>query len=113
MDAFKHSSIIDAVGNTPIIRLNRVAKGIESEIYVKLEYLNPGGSIKDRMGIYMAKKAEKWGLKAGGTIIECTSGNTGIGLALYTNTHGFDCIFVMADKQSQEKIDALRALEPK
>ena len=93
MEAFKHSSIIDAVGNTPIIRLNRVAKDVDSEIYVKLEYLNPGGSIKDRMGIYMAKKAvENGDLKPGGTIIECTSGNTGIGLALYANTHGFDCI---------------------
>ncbi|MGB1050918.1 MAG: PLP-dependent cysteine synthase family protein [Chitinophagales bacterium] len=114
MDAFKHSSIIDAVGNTPIIRLNHVAKDIDSEIYVKLEYLNPGGSIKDRMGIYMAQKAvENGDLKPGGTIIECTSGNTGIGLALYANTHGFDCIFVMADKQSQEKIDALRAFGAK
>ena len=110
MDKFKNNSIINAIGNTPIIRLQNVAKHIESEIYVKLEYLNPGGSIKDRMGVYMCQKAvEKGDLKPGGTIIECTSGNTGIGIALYANTHGYKTVFVMADKQSQEKIDNLKA----
>ncbi|MEX0799297.1 MAG: pyridoxal-phosphate dependent enzyme [Bacteriovoracaceae bacterium] len=110
MDKFKNNTIINAIGDTPIIRLHNVAKHVESEIYVKLEYLNPGGSIKDRMGVYMCEKAvEKGDLKPGGTIIECTSGNTGIGIALYANTHGYKTVFVMADKQSQEKIDNLKA----
>lgn len=110
MDKFKNTNIIDAIGNTPIIRLQNVAKHIESEIYVKLEYMNPGGSTKDRMGVYMIQKAvENGDLKPGGTIVECTSGNTGIGILLYANTHGYKCVFVMADKQSKEKIDTLKA----
>ena len=110
MEKFKNTNITNAVGNTPIIKLNHVAKDVDSEIYVKLEYMNPGGSIKDRMGIYMIEKAvENGDLKPGGTIIECTSGNTGVGIALYANTHGYNCIFVMADKQSKEKIDNLKA----
>lgn len=110
MEQFKNTNITNAVGNTPIIKLNTVTKDVESEIYVKLEYMNPGGSIKDRMGIYMIEKAvENGDLKPGGTIIECTSGNTGVGIALYANTHGYKCIFVMADKQSKEKIDNLKA----
>ncbi len=114
MEKFKNTSIVDAIGNTPIVRLQNVAKDVDSEIYVKLEYLNPGGSIKDRMGVYMCEKAvENGDLKPGGTIIECTSGNTGIGIALYANTHGYKSIFVMADKQSQEKIDNLKAFGAK
>lgn len=114
MEKFKNTNITNAVGNTPIIRLNSVCKDIESEVYVKLEYMNPGGSIKDRMGIYMIEKAiENGDLKPGGTIIECTSGNTGIGIALFANTHNYNCIFVMADKQSQEKIDNLKAFGAK
>jgi cystathionine beta-synthase len=110
MDKFKNKSIIDAIGDTPIIQINKLAKHVESEIYVKLEYLNPGGSTKDRMGVYMIEQAVKNGeLKPGGTIVECTSGNTGIGILLYAITHGYNCVFVMADKQSKEKIDALRA----
>lgn len=110
MEKFKNKTIIDAIGDTPIIRLHNVAKHVESEIYVKLEYMNPGGSIKDRMGVYMCQKAvENGDLKPGGTIIECTSGNTGVGIALYANTHGYNTVFVMADKQSQEKIDNLKA----
>lgn len=110
MDKFKNTTIVDAIGNTPIVRLNNVAKHVDSEIYVKLEYLNPGGSIKDRMGVYMCQKAVENGqLKPGGTIIECTSGNTGIGIALYANTQGYKTVFVMADKQSKEKIDNLKA----
>lgn len=110
MDKFKNKSIIDAIGNTPIIQINKLAKHVESEIYVKLEYLNPGGSTKDRMGVYMIEQAVKNGeLKPGGTIVECTSGNTGIGILLYAITHGYNCVFVMADKQSKEKIDALKA----
>jgi cystathionine beta-synthase len=110
MEKFKNTNIISAIGNTPIIKLNSVASDIESEIYVKLEYMNPGGSIKDRMGVYMCQEAVRKGdLKPGGTIVECTSGNTGVGVALFANTHGYKCVFVMADKQSQEKIDNLRA----
>lgn len=114
MEKFVNSNITDAIGNTPIIRLASIDKEVESEIYVKLEYLNPGGSIKDRMGVYMCEKAVEQGkIKPGGTFIECTSGNTGVGIALYANTHGYQCIFVMADKQSQEKIDNLRAFGAK
>lgn len=114
MDKFKGTNIISAIGNTPIIELTNIAKEVESEIYVKLEYLNPGGSTKDRMGVYMIEQAVKSGeLKPGGTIVECTSGNTGIGILLYANTHGYKTVFVMADKQSQEKIDNLRAFGAK
>jgi len=114
MDKFKNTNILSAIGNTPIIRLNSVCKEIESEIYVKLEYLNPGGSIKDRMGVYMCEEAVRKGdLKPGGTIVECTSGNTGVGVALFANTYGYKCVFVMADKQSQEKIDNLRSFGAK
>lgn len=110
MNKFKNTNIISAIGNTPIIKLNSVAKEVESEIYVKLEYLNPGGSIKDRMGVYMCQKAVESGrLKPGGTIVECTSGNTGVGVCLFANTYGYKAVFVMADKQSQEKIDNLKA----
>lgn len=110
MNKFKETNIISAIGNTPIIRLKNIAKHIDSEIYVKLEMLNPGGSTKDRMGVYMIEQAVAKGeLKPGGTIVECTSGNTGIGILLYANMHGYKSVFVMADKQSKEKIDALRA----
>ena len=110
MEKFKNTNILSAIGNTPIIRLNSVAKEVDSEIYVKLEYMNPGGSIKDRMGVFMCEEAVRKGdLKPGGTIVECTSGNTGVGVALFANTYGYKCVFVMADKQSQEKIDNLKA----
>lgn len=110
MEQFKNTNIISAIGNTPIVRLNSVAKEVNTDIYVKLEYMNPGGSIKDRMGVYMCEQAVKNGsLKPGGTIIECTSGNTGVGVCLFANTYGYKCVFVMADKQSQEKIDNLKA----
>lgn len=114
MDKFKNTNIVSAIGDTPIIRLNNVTKDIKSEIYVKLEYLNPGGSTKDRMGVYMIEQAVKNGeLKPGGTIVECTSGNTGIGILLYAITHGYKCVFVMADKQSKEKVDNLKAFGAK
>lgn len=114
MEKFKNTNIISAIGNTPIIKLNKVTEGIESEIYVKLEYMNPGGSIKDRMGVFMCQEAVRKGdLKPGGTIVECTSGNTGVGVALFANTYGYKCVFVMADKQSQEKIDNLKAFGAK
>ena len=105
------NSIIDTIGDTPLIKLNSVTKGIKGTILAKVEYLNPGNSMKDRMAIKMIEDAEKEGiLKPGGTIIEGTSGNTGMGLALGAIAKGYKCIFTLADKQSQEKIDILRAV---
>jgi cystathionine beta-synthase len=108
------ANVVDAIGGTPIIKLNHITKDLDSEIYVKLEYMNPGGSTKDRIGAYMLDQAVKEGtLKPGGTIIEGTSGNTGVGLAMWAAVHGYKCIFVLADKQSKEKIDNLRAFGAK
>ena len=105
-----NQNILDVIGNTPIVKLNKVGNHVSSDIYVKLEYLNPGGSIKDRMCVYLCQKAvERGDLKPGGTIVESTSGNTGVGIALFAAIHGYNCVFVMADKQSQEKIDNLKA----
>ncbi len=106
-----HNNILEAIGNTPLVRLNRMARGLRATMLAKLEYLNPGGSVKDRIGITMLEAAEKAGkIKPGGTVIEGTSGNTGMGLALAAAIKGYQCIFTMPDKMSQEKIDALRAL---
>jgi len=106
-----YNSIIDTIGNTPLVKLNKTAKGIKGTILVKIEYFNPGNSVKDRMAIKMVEDAEKEGkLKPGGTIIEGTSGNTGMGLALAAIAKGYKCIFTTTDKQSKEKLDALRAL---
>jgi len=105
--------ITKAVGDTPIVRLNRVASGVSSEIYVKCEYLNPGGSHKDRLAWNLLRRAEEKGLKPGGTIVEATSGNTGASLALLAAVRGYKCIFVMPDKMSQEKISGLRAFGAK
>ena len=105
-----NQNILDVIGDTPIVKLNKIGNHVSSDIYVKLEYLNPGGSIKDRMGVYLCQKAlERGDLKPGGTIVESTSGNTGVGIALFAAIHGCNCVFVMADKQSQEKIDNLKA----
>lgn len=105
------NSIVDTIGNTPIIRLNKLSKGIKGTLLAKVEYFNPGNSTKDRMALKMILDAEKNGLlKPGGTIIEGTSGNTGMGLALTAISRGYRCIFTMADKQSQEKINILRAV---
>jgi cystathionine beta-synthase len=106
-----YKDILDVIGNTPLVRLNRIAQGVRPTLLAKLEYLNPGGSVKDRIGIAMLEAAEKAGrIKPGGTIIEGTSGNTGMGLALAAAIKGYRCIFTMPDKMSQEKIDGLRAL---
>ncbi|GAA4449961.1 cystathionine beta-synthase [Nibrella saemangeumensis] len=106
-----YNSIIDTIGDTPLVRLNKVNKGIKGTILAKVEYFNPGQSVKDRIAIRMIEDAEKAGLiKPGGTIIEGTSGNTGFGLALAAIGKGYKCIFTMADKQSKEKIDILRAV---
>lgn len=110
MDSLGRSNILSAIGNTPIVRLSRIARGIGSEIYAKLEFTNPGGSIKDRPGVYMCRKAAESGaLQAGQTIVEGTAGNTGIGVCLYAAVHGHPCVFVMSDKQSLEKIRKLKA----
>lgn len=106
---FNH--VIEAVGNTPLVKLNSVSQGIPGTILAKVEYFNPGNSVKDRMAIRMIEDAEKAGLlKPGGTIIEGTSGNTGMGLALAAIAKGYKTIFVMSDKQSKEKQDILRAV---
>lgn len=106
-----YNTIIDTIGDTPLVKLNSVNKGIKGTILVKLEYFNPGNSMKDRMALKMIEDAEQKGiLKPGGTIIEGTSGNTGMGLALAAISKGYKCIFTLADKQSPEKIDILRAV---
>jgi cystathionine beta-synthase len=101
--------ISKAVGDTPIVRLNRVTAGVPVEVYVKCEFLNPGGSHKDRLAANLLLRAEEKGLKPGGTIVEATSGNTGASLALLAALRGYGCVFVMPDKMSQEKISHLRA----
>lgn len=107
-------NILDAIGWTPIVKLNKVTTGVASEIYVKLEYMNPGGSSKDRIGGFIMDRAVAAGkLKSGGTIIEGTSGNTGVGLAMWAAVNGYKCIFVLADKQSQEKVNNLKAFGAK
>jgi cystathionine beta-synthase len=103
-------SILDAVGRTPLVRLQRITRGLRPTMLAKLEMLNPGGSVKDRIGLRMIEAAERAGLlEPGGTIVEPTSGNTGHGLAIAAALRGYKCIFVMPDKMSQEKIALLRA----
>ena len=106
-----YESMIDTVGDTPLVKLNSVNKGIRGTILAKVEYFNPGNSMKDRIAIKMIEDAESRGdISPGGTIIEGTSGNTGMGLALAAIAKGYRCIFTLADKQSREKIDILRAM---
>jgi cystathionine beta-synthase len=103
-------TFLDAMGDTPLVRLHTVTRGVRPTVLAKLEMLNPGGSVKDRIGIRMIEAAERSGLlKPGGTIVEPTSGNTGHGLAIAAAIRGYKCIFVMPDKMSQEKISLLRA----
>ena len=105
------NNLTEGIGNTPLLKLNSVNEGIKGTILVKVEYFNPGNSIKDRIALKMIEDAEKNGiLKPGGTIIEGTSGNTGMGLALVAIAKGYKCIFTLADKQSKEKMDVLRAM---
>jgi cystathionine beta-synthase len=105
-----YDSIIDLIGNTPLLRLNRITSGLPADVVVKVEYLNPGGSVKDRIAVKMVDAAEAAGLlKPGGTIVEPTSGNTGIGLALVAQKRGYKCVFVCPDKVSIDKISVLRA----
>ncbi len=106
-----HKNILEAIGHTPIVQLNSVTKNLPANVYAKCEFMNPGGSVKDRIGVNMLNVAEKQGLlRPGCTIIEATSGNTGVGLAMAAAVRGYKCIFVMADKQSEEKRTALRAM---
>lgn len=105
------NNILETIGNTPLIRLNKITRELPCDILAKVDYFNPGNSIKDRMAIKMIDVAEKEGkLKPGGTIIECTSGNTGMGLALAAVVKGYKCIFTTTDKQSKEKMDILKAV---
>jgi cystathionine beta-synthase len=105
-----HNSIIETIGNTPLIRLNSVSRGIKADLLAKVEFFNPGGSVKDRIALGIIEEAETSGrLKPGGTIVESTSGNTGVGLAIVAALKGYKTIFVMPDKMSQEKIQLLRA----
>ena len=105
-----YPTVLDLVGNTPVVRLQRITEGLAPTVLAKLEYLNPGGSVKDRIGLRMIEAAEREGkLRPGGTIVEPTSGNTGVGLAIAAAIRGYRCIFVMPDKMSQEKISLLRA----
>lgn len=105
------NNIVETIGNTPLVKLNKITKDIPGLFLAKVEYFNPGNSIKDRIGIKMIVDAEKAGrLKPGGTIIECTSGNTGMGLALASVVRGYKCIFTTTDKQSKSKLDILRSL---
>src|SRR4051812_29424576 len=108
--AREYPTILDLVGDTPIVRLDRISHDVPGTILAKLEFMNPGGSNKDRIGISMIEAAEREGrLRPGGTIVEPTSGNTGVGLAIVAASRGYRCIFVMPDKMSQEKIATLRA----
>ena len=105
-----HGSILDVVGHTPLVRLHKVTRGVRADVVAKLEFMNPGGSVKDRIGVRMIADVEAQGkLRPGGTIVEATSGNTGMGLAIVAAVRGYRCIFVMPDKMSEEKIRLLRA----
>src|SRR5262245_19995044 len=104
-------NILEAIGDTPMVRINRITRGVvKAAVYAKIETFNPGNSIKDRMAVKMIEDAEREGLlKPGGTIIEGTSGNTGMGLAMTAVVKGYKCVFTTTDKQSKEKVDALKA----
>ncbi|MCA8912597.1 MAG: pyridoxal-phosphate dependent enzyme [Planctomycetes bacterium] len=103
-------SILDCIGHTPMVKLNRISEGLGCTLVAKLDHLNPGGSVKDRIGVAMIRDAESKGLlKPGGTITEGTAGNTGLGLAIAANVLGYKCVFCLPDKMSKEKIDLLRA----
>src|SRR5512133_3956266 len=105
-----YDNILQAIGRTPLVRLGKVTEGIPVTLLAKVEYLNPGGSVKDRIGLAMVEDAERRGLLApGGTIIEATAGNTGVGLALAAAVKGYRCIFVLPDKMSEDKVNLLRA----
>ena len=106
----RYESILDAIGRTPLVRLHKIGKDLNARFYAKLEFTNPGGSIKDRIAVKMVEAAEREGkLKPGGTIVEATAGNTGVGLAMVAAVKGYRCVFVMPDKMSADKINQLKA----
>jgi cystathionine beta-synthase len=105
-----YENVVDLIGNTPLVRLRNVTAGIDATVLAKVEYLNPGGSVKDRIALRMVEAAERDGLlRPGGTIVEPTSGNTGVGLALVAQLKGYDCVFVCPDKVSEDKQNVMRA----
>src|SRR5215470_3639427 len=105
------SSILELIGDTPLVKINKLTRGMKPLVLAKIESLNPGGSVKDRIGQAMIDRAVRLGeLRPGGTVVEATSGNTGIGLALTCAVRGYRCVFVMTDKCSQEKVRYLKAL---
>ncbi len=105
-----HDTILQSIGKTPLVRLRRVTEGLQAQVYAKMESLNPGGSVKDRVALSMVAEAERRGwLRPGGTIIEATAGNTGVGLAMLGAVKGYRCIFVLPDKMSAEKVRLLKA----
>src|SRR5512133_3254904 len=105
-----YDNILQAIGRTPLVRLGKVTEGIPVTLLAKVEYLNPGGSVKDRIGRAMIEEGERTGLlQPGGTIVEATAGNTGVGLALVAAVKGYRCIFVMPDKMSEDKVNLLKA----
>src|SRR5436309_8294688 len=105
-----HENILQSIGRTPLVRLRQLGQGLAVPVYVKVEAMNPGGSIKDRVAVAMIAEAERRGhLRPGGTIIEATAGNTGVGLAMVAAVKGYRCIFVLPDKMSAEKISLLKA----
>ena len=105
-----YDNVLETISWTPLIRLNSVTRGIRTPVYAKAEFFNPGGSVKDRIAIPIIEKAEREGkLKAGGTIVEGTSGNTGTALAIAAALRGYKCVFTMPDKMSQEKVRLLKA----
>ena len=104
-------TILSAIGNTPLVKLQKVSSSLKCNLYAKCEYFNAGGSVKDRIGLRMIESAEKEGrIKPGDTLIEPTSGNTGIGMALAAAIKGYKCIIVLPEKMSKEKVDVLKAL---
>ncbi|MBT5402701.1 MAG: pyridoxal-phosphate dependent enzyme, partial [Crocinitomicaceae bacterium] len=106
-----YNNVLETIGNTPLIRINGLCKDVKATVLAKVETTNPGNSVKDRMAVQMIEDAEKDGrLKPGGTVIEGTSGNTGMGLALACIIKGYQLICVLSDKQSKEKMDILRAV---
>lgn len=109
-----YESILDSIGDTPLVRLNRVTQGLKCRMYAKVEFFNPGGSVKDRIGLAMIEDAERSGrLKPGGTVVESTSGNTGVGLAMVCAIKGYKAVFVMPDKMSMDKVRLLRGFGAK
>ena len=105
-----HENILSCIGQTPLVRLNRVTDGIRTQVWAKCEFMNPGSSVKDRIGMAIVEDAERQGtIRPGGTLVEATSGNTGVGLALAATIKGYRCVFTIPDKMSMEKVKLLKA----